>query len=478
MYDYNNSIEAEYAPFIDNFFSTFKIGSTLHSCGGAKLRGISPVEVLKYLFSVVFTHNTMAHDQVVNKDAVKKDTCHRLLESPKIDWNKFLAKVASAIAKELEPFRPKDCTGKTMPAFFILDDSSFYRNRSKCVELAARCWDHALNRNFKGFRMLTLEWSDGMTALPIVFCNMSSENKKNRVNDMTTDETKIPEKSFGKKIRELSCQKMSETMIDLIKEAQENGPEAKYVLCDRWFSTPKSIFSFMKQDLDVITMLKQDRTKYIFEGRELNSKEIFKILVKRDRIQRKIEHRNGNFNGRKWQYSTKVTIFERDGEGKKEVTLVFVQNRNKKSEFLAILSTDTELTPEQVIEYFGARWSIETSFQTLKSYLRLQKTTQSIDYMQIHASTAIAMLQFQMLAYRRRTESDEVSYGALFLILVNEFSDAAMKEALTRLLSLFAQKVSESFSIPLDSIMAMVDEFIAALPHDIKHCLIKKEKVA
>ncbi len=88
------------------------------------------------------------------------------------------------------------------------------------------------------------------------------------------------------------------------------------------------------------------------------------------------------------------------------------------------------------------------------------------------------MLQFQMLAYRRRTESDEVSYGALFLILVNEYSDAAMKEALTRLLSLFAQKVSENFSIPLDSIMAMVDEFIEALPHDIKHCLIEEKKTA
>lgn len=478
MYTDNNSFEAEYAPFIDDFFSTFKIGSVLHGCGGAKLRGISSTEVLKYLFSVVFTNTTMAHDQEINKNAVKKDTCHRLLESPKIDWNKLLAKLATAIAKELEEIRPKDCTGKTMPAFFILDDSSFYRNRSKCVELTAKCWDHALNSYFKGFRMLTLEWSDGKTALPVAFCNMSSENKENRINDMTEDETKIPENSFGMKIRKFACQKMSETMIDLIKEAQANGMNARYILCDRWFSSPKSIFSFMKQGLDVITMLKQDSTRYIFEGKELKIKEIFKILVERDRVKRRMERRNGNFNGRKWQYSAKVTLFERDGEGKKEVTLIFVQNRNKKSEFLTILCTDTNLTPEQIIEYFGCRWAIETSFQTLKSCLRLQKSTQSIDYMQIHASTAIAMLQFQMLAYRRRTESDEVSYGALFLFLVNEFSDAAMKEALTRLLSLFAQKVSENFSIPLDSIMAMVDEFIAALPNDIKHCLIKEEKTA
>lgn len=478
MYTDNNSFRDDNVSFIGDFFSNFKIGSIFHSCGGAKLRGISPLAVLKYLFSIIFTHHTMAHDQKVNSEAVKKDTCHRLLESPRIDWNKFLSKVAHAIAVALLPFRHKDCVGETMPGFYILDDSSFYRNRSKKVELSARCWDHALNRNFIGYRMLTLEWSDGKTTVPVCFCNMSSNKKKNRITEKTEDKDRIPEGSFGEKIRELSCKQMNETMIDLIKQAQENGPEAKYILCDRWFSTPKSIFSFMDQNLDVITMLKQDRTKYIFEGEEYTIKEIFNIIVKRERIQRRKEHRNGNFNGRKWQYCTTVTLYERAGGKKKEVTLVFVQNRNKKSEFLAILSTDTNLTPEQIIERFGVRWSIEISFHTLKSYLRLQKTTQSIDYMQIHASTAIAMLQFQMLAYRKRTESDEVSYGTLFLFLVEEFSDATMKQALSKLLSMFAEKVAKAFSIPADSILAMVDEFMATLPNDIKRCLIKEEKVA
>ena len=478
MYSDNNSFDANYAPFIDEFFTTFKIGNILHSCGGAKLRGVSPVAILKYLFTLVFTRCTMAHDQKVNRDAVKKDTCHRLLESPRIDWNKLLAMMARAIAKVLEAFRPKDCEGETMPGFYILDDSSFYRNRSKNVELSARCWDHALDRNYVGYRMLTCEWSDSKTTVPTGFCNMSSENKKNRLREATEDSARVPEGSFGKKIRELASRKMNETMLELIRNAQEYGPAALYVLCDRWFSTLKSIFAFMRLGLDVITMLKQDRTKYVFEGKELTLKEIYRILVKRERIRRRQEHRNGNYNGRNWQYCTKVTIKERNGEGEKEVTLVFVQNRNKKSEFLAILSTDTELTPAQVIEYFGVRWSIEISFQTLKSFLRLQKSTQSIDYMQIHASTAIAMLQFQMLAYRKRTESDVVSYGSLFLMLVEEFSDAAMKEALQRLLSMFARKVAEAYAIPVDSIMAMVDEFIAALPSDIKQCLMKEDDAA
>ena len=46
----------------------------------------------------------------------------------------------------------------------LIDDSTFDRNRSKHVELLARCFDHASlkMRFYKGFRRLTtLGWSDG-----------------------------------------------------------------------------------------------------------------------------------------------------------------------------------------------------------------------------------------------------------------------------------------------------------------------------
>jgi len=42
-----------------------------------------------------------------------------------------------------------------------------------------------------------------------------------------------------------------------------------------------------------------------------------------------------------------------------------------------------------------------------------------------------------------------------------------MKEALQRLLPMLARKVAGTFSIPIGSIMAMIDEFVAALPADI-----------
>jgi len=53
------------------------------------------------------------------------------------------------------------------------------------------------------------------------------------------------------------------------------------------------------------------------------------------------------------------------------VKVVFIQNRNKKSEWLAILSTDCTLSEQEIIRIYGMRWDIEIFFKATKSLLRL-----------------------------------------------------------------------------------------------------------
>ena len=79
MYSDNISFEDKFAPHADDFFSKFSIGALFRKTGASKLRGVKVVMVLRYLFSLAFTPYTMARDQTVNENAVKKDTCHRLL---------------------------------------------------------------------------------------------------------------------------------------------------------------------------------------------------------------------------------------------------------------------------------------------------------------------------------------------------------------------------------------------------------------
>ena len=86
------------------------------------------------------------------------------------------------------------------------------------------------------------------------------------------------------------------------------------------------------------------------------------------------------------------------------------------------------------------------------------------------------MLQFQMLAYIKRMENDEASFGELFLLLVEEVTDETFYAALSAILSIFATKVSEKFSIPEEKMKEMLDEFLSALPSDIKRFLIQEKK--
>lgn len=53
--------------------------------------------------------------------------------------------------------------------------------------------------------------------------------------------------------------------------------------------------------------------------------------------------------------------------------ILFIRNRNKRSEWLAILSTDTTLDNEEIIRIYGMSWDIEVFFKCNKSLLQLEK---------------------------------------------------------------------------------------------------------
>ena len=92
----------------------------------------------------------------------------------------------------------------------IVDDSMFERNRSKKAELLTKVYDHAKHAYKFGFRLLTLGWSDGSTFLPVSSVLLSSENKKNRINEASV----MDKRTVGYKRRQLSMQKGTSVMLD------------------------------------------------------------------------------------------------------------------------------------------------------------------------------------------------------------------------------------------------------------------------
>lgn len=230
-------------------------------------------------------------------------------------------------------------TDEKRPKVLIIDDSSYDRNRSKKVELLACCFDHASlkMRFYKGFRMLTLGWSDRYSFIPVDFSLLSST--KSQINGISSD---IDKRTSGYKRRQNALQTTPEQVPDMFRRALLNGIHAEYVLVDYWFTMPPLVKEIVNQGLDVIGMVKETNQRYTIDGRLVSLKQLYQLA-------KPIPQKKGILRS--------VHCVMANGT---PVKIVFIQNRNKKSNWLAILSTDCILTEQEIVRIYGMRWDIES----------------------------------------------------------------------------------------------------------------------
>lgn len=184
-------------------FKTLKIAGLLRQAGIRKACGISVYEVFKFLILLVFQSKNLYRflDSKKGDMAVSKNTYYRFMNESTYAWRKFLSLLTIKVIKAFHRLtRPERVNT------LILDNTMVTRNRSKCVELMARIYDHATHRYQKGFSMLTLGWSDGYSFIPVDFAMLSSSNKTNRLQECAT----VDKRSHGYKRRQEALQKKPE----------------------------------------------------------------------------------------------------------------------------------------------------------------------------------------------------------------------------------------------------------------------------
>ena len=432
---------------IKTFFKRFKIGEILRKCNAYKERGIPVLTVFMYLFCLVFRNRSMYMDML--KDGgigFGKDTVYRFKDSIHINWLRFTSLLSSTIIRQaIDPLTSDD-----RKSAFIVDDSLFGRDRSKLVELLARVYDHAHHKYVKGFRLLTLGWSDGVTFMPVNFCLLSTENKKNRYNEAR----EVAKQSYGAMIRELSQTKGTEVLLRLIDEAIEVGIRAKHVLFDTWFSYPVIWTALKKRGLDTVAMVKKaDNILFKYEGKRLTSKAIYNSSKKR----------RGRAN---YLLSVKVTF----GEENLPAKLVFIRNRNNRSEYLVLVCTDMSLSEEEIIRLYGKRWDIEVFFKTSKSVLKLTDECRSISYDAMCAQAAIVFTRYMFLALQMREDKDLRTAGPLFCLVSDELADISYTEALEKI-ELFLEKLLHGLNITREDMEIFFSELKDELPKEIVNFL-------
>jgi hypothetical protein len=198
------------------------------------------------------------------------------------------------------------------------------------------------------FRLLESERGTSLPGKDVIY-RFSSAKLVNRICEMKEYLCKC---SHGYKRRLEALTRKPDAVVNLLQRALSAGFIADFVLMDSWFTQAPLLRQLNAMGLPVIGMIKEMKQRYRLNGKLMTLKELYATLPK---------NKSNEILG---------SIIAETSCGL-PVKLVFVQNRNKRRDWLAILSTDLTVSADEVVRVYGMRWSIETFFKFTKSYLKL-----------------------------------------------------------------------------------------------------------
>ncbi len=436
------------------FLTAYGILQLLRKCGGSKLKGIPSKDIFIYTLTNAFRAGSFYMQQKLDRfrEGFSKNTYYRFLMSPRTNWLRF----TTLLSEHIINGHLRSLTSENRDDCFVIDDSLYERAGYKRTEMASRVFDHVSMRYKKGFRLLTLGWTDGCTFLPINFSLLASSNEKNVLGPHEA----IDRRSLTGKRRFMACQKATTVMLELLKTALKTGHKAKYVLFDSWFSNPRQIKGIKKLGLHVIAMVKRSSKRtYIFEGKRLNIKQIFASCKKRRGLS-------------KYLLSVPVIVGQdRNGEHGIDARIVCVRNRNNRKDWIAIICTDMSLNEQDIIRIYGHRWDIEVFFKTCKSSLLLRKEYHGLSYDGLTAHVAMVFTRYMMLAVSKRDSEDERTLGELFYIMISELADITYQESMQIIVEAMLATIQEEFHITNEQIDVFYEKFMSKMPESMQHLL-------
>jgi hypothetical protein len=226
----------------------------------------------------------------------------------------------------------------------------------------------------------------------------------------------------------------------MVAEAVASGIQAKHLLFDSWFAYPVIMRKLLAKGVHPLCMLKvTEKIFYRYQGEDLHLAAIY----------RKIRKRRG-------RAKILASIMVEIGDDDKGVPVP--------AKWLALLSTDTALSSEEIVTTYKRRWDIEVFFKMAKSFLNLAKECQGRSYDALVAHATIVCCRYIMLALAKRTNQDARTLGTLFHACCEELQQATFAEALVLVLMFLEQALGAATEMTRELIRSLIDRFLRELP--------------
>jgi len=250
----------------------------------------------------------------------------------------------------------------------------------------------------------------------------------------------------------------------MIDNARNIIHDRSYIVFDSWFCVPPLIREIVSRGLHVTGRLKNDKTHFLFRRNGKDSfvtlEQLFEKLAKIPVAVRKRQQQVLDILG-----SFRVCLPAVNGCKPLAVKIVFIKNKSASDakEWLAILTTDLELSEEEVICMYAKRWKIEEFFKVAKSLLKLEKEWQGRSYDMLIAHATLVCTRYIFLELERRQNIDIRTCGELFWHCCEEIADLKIKEAIMLIfeaLEAFLERFSKNSQ-------KCLKDFITTLPASI-----------
>ena len=204
----------------------------------------------------------------------------------------------------------------------------------------------------------------------------------------------------------------------MYKRINQRKIHVDYILIDSWFTTITLISKFLKvnKSINIIGMYKYNS----------------KVLI--DGTQKTIKQLRKSKKGLKRSRSTKFYHMSFIGEIDGITLKIFLTRKGKNGSWHTIVSTDTTLSFNKMLEIYNIRWTIEVFFKEAKQLMGLGKN-QSTNFDVQVAQTTITMIQYLMISLKYRMEAYE-TIGGLFKDVKQDYIEHKLNE---RILSIIME---------------------------------------
>jgi DDE superfamily endonuclease len=414
---------------ISKLFEKFKFDSLLEASQIVKVRGKSIPDMLFVMLIIILeSSNSIYNGVVTNHCKSMKTPINDMLNNPNYNWRNFLYRIVKKFISLF--FDAEHDTGS-----LIIDDTD-KRKTGKKVQHLSWFYDHSDNSYFMGYQNITAAWSNGRTTIPVDF-----EFKKGKKKTKHSTRSNYPKKSPAEQRVRFAGEKKTVIAVRMIKRALKRAIPINYILWDSWYNCSSSLKYISelveKKGIHLISMLKRGNNKYKYQGKYYDIKELsrFADMWEMD-DETGIKSKSLIVEYLDVGSSPKV----KDRSTVMKIKISFFKYPTCKK-WKAILSTNLELTEDEVLKLYLQRWSIECLFKEIKQYFGYNQSKGSNYYAMVADLTI--RYSFYIMFCSQREEKKQQSmmqilmgfYEELFDEWLTRFIEKKIKEGIRKFLA-------------------------------------------